>query len=341
MKQFIRKTIILFLMFFIILEIVSRLAFDRVYFNTINIYKDDNDFIENSESEHVDILFLGSSRVAATINSKLFSQLSNKTVINVGRGWSTSGIHIKALEDKLSKSPHFLKNSKVLIEYPGSSFFEECYEETQFNVNENMPHLILPYLNSEEFLLFLKESNNSYKVKINMSFLFLSSTYRTYQYINEKWNRINGPSLEENKIANKGGIRNDNIEVAKQYAIRFAEFQKKEIQQNPVLTKEALDKSSLSKLLQLVRKNKGELLLYKMPLHSLQLSVYNNEKSIQNKKVFQEWLKINNVIVIENDQFEFNDSDFPDTWHLSITRMDEFTSKLYSKMKSERLLTLN
>ncbi|MFP5470113.1 MAG: hypothetical protein ACLGGV_00820 [Bacteroidia bacterium] len=344
MKKFITKIILFSLAFFACTEIVSFFFIDKIYFYSINTYNETTTHSsEQNDTKQVDYLFIGSSRVPATINTKLMKKLSQgKTVVNAGRGYTTVGIHYQAIKNKLKKHPDYLRNATVIIEYPGSGIYTNSFSEDKLRVYESnieneksMPHLLVPYLDFNSFINFLFESKNSLSTKKEMILIYCSATYRSYQYINEKFHSLNAKRIkraDKNNLASEGGIRNDIIAVTKQKAISYAKEQKQNILNTPFLTFEAMEKSSLAKLHNLITKNGGKLLLYEMPLHSLQKNVHNTIKAKQNKEIFEKWLKNKKIPVIYNRKFKYNDSHFPDTWHLSKNRRDEFTTLLYEEI---------
>ena len=126
MKHFIIKTSLFLLIFFASLELISRLVIDPYYFFSINTYnvmperQGFRDIFNLKPTEHVDYLFIGSSRVPATINPSLIMQQDrNKNAIVSGRGYMTEGIHYQALVNKLQKFPNYLKGAKeVFVEDP-------------------------------------------------------------------------------------------------------------------------------------------------------------------------------------------------------------------------------
>lgn len=333
---------------FALIEIYSRLRIDPNYFyaiNTLNEKTEENykNRYKDFDTKHVDYLFIGYSRVPATINPQLIRQLSNgKTVINEGRGYMTPGIHYQALKNKLEEYPDYLKNAVVFIEYPGSQIYTSDFKQDKFLVYEPlvstdkpMPHLLLPHLNWSSFRSFLKESNNSTSVKRELTLLYLFSSYRASQYLNDRFNAKNSVYLSKkrnNKLVSEGGIRNDIIDVAIQKAYDLASQEKKEIMEAPLLTDEIIDNSTFAKLYEIISQNGGKLMVYEMPLHSVQVDIYNTVKAKKNKIVFENWLNNHNIPIIYNPEFKYDDSDFPDIWHLSMERRDEFSTLLYKEI---------
>jgi hypothetical protein len=320
------------------LEVISRIFFDHIYFEKVNIYS--NYPCDVHGDSNVDILFIGSSRVTATINANIISRLTdNRLVINAGRGWSTPAIQLNALVHKLERCPEFIQNSLVIMEYPGYDFYTEAHSKTKYDVNENMPHLLLPYLDIKTFFQFIGESNNNFATKFEMTLLFLSSSYRTYQLINENWNKeLSVSKTKKPELAKDGGIRNDNLEIVRQKAINFFNSRKHILGNTPNLTVELLNSSNLAYLNKLVKQNNGKLLLYQIPTHSQQKNVYDEHKLKINEIILKKWLVKRNIGIYKINEFKYDDNDFPDIMHLSKSRRDEFSEMLVNEMKRDSVL---
>lgn len=349
MKHFIRKFLVISLFCFLVIELISRLFIDPFYFyatNTFNENQCGNDpkCIYSSQSTNsVDYLFIGSSRVPACINSSLLKTISNgKVVVNGGRGYMTPGISYQALKNKLEESPEYLKDAMVFLEYPGYDNYTNAFKDDQMRVHESsfgdktsMPHLILPHLTFKSFLQYWKESNNSIPVKLELSMLYCLSSYRTIPYVNEKFSRLNSELFRtrDAHLVQEGGIKTEGFDFAIQAAIDLANENKAKLEEAPLITKEELNNSSLCKIHELIAAHGGKLIMYQMPLHSVQEDVYSSPQAQKNTQIFEAWLSDCNIRIIYLDKLKFQDKDFPDTWHLARDRRDEFTTSFYHEIE--------
>lgn len=351
MRYFLLRVCLFLFLLLAVVETISRLFIDPGYFSALDTYtvkfpntaKPKN--IEQKETTHIDFLFLGSSRVPATINpEKIMQESPDKIAVVAGRGYTTPGLIHQALSYKLKKYPGFLSGSMVFLEYPDIYEYANPFEQDKFKVWERhqpgdkpMGHLILPYLDFPDLLSFMKESGNTLPVKMNVAMMFFISSYRTGFYVREKLQRskfntiIKLPVVDKN-FAETGGIRNDNIKNAKTMMRRTTNARKREILARPAFSFEMLSISSLSEIHQLITENGGALYLYKMPISTHQQAIFNNQKSIESRKTFELWLTERNIKIISNDSFHYDDSDFPDRWHLKENRRDEFTHLLYQSI---------
>lgn len=344
MKSFITKTALYAFLVFLILEVFCRVFVDRFYFDAIDIYKSKR---ANS------CLFIGSSRVPATIDKTVFSK-NNIPCIVAGRGYTTGGIHLTALQHNLQKNPDYLRNVNVFIEYPENAVFTENARKYQYHVFEPktaafdkpMPHLILPYLNAATLKDFLVQSSNSLSVKIKLFFLYFSSAYRCIlflqarepvEYIFKKAiKNKNKPALQ---LTTAGGIRNDHFSKTRMKALVLARMDSAEYATGKILTADSLKNSILAQITSLVKNNGGRLYMYKMPMHSVQRNILHSDRALQSKQVFDQWLQQNNIPTVFAEGFKYTDNDFPDTWHLSVTRRAEFSSLLINELAAAHYIT--
>jgi hypothetical protein len=348
MKKFILRIGIFIIASFLVLEIFSRIFIDPIYFATINTYnikvEGFSKLFGTKPTPKVDYLFIGNSKVPATINPKIFAGSNNdKIAVVAGRGSMTAGIHYQALSHRLKNYPEYLKDAYVFIEYPDPLVFTNLFIDDEFMVMEHnngksRAHLLLPHLDWPSLLAYLNKSKNSNSTKIEMIPLFLSSAYRTSFFLNEQWAKRNQPFVAKptSLLAIEGGIRNDNIEFAKKMAEEMAEQASENLTNSAMLTFESLNQSSLNKIATLIKENGGKLYMYEMPMHSLQNKFLYNPNLSEYKKVFEKWLEMKGIAVISctDIDFKYSDEDFPDAWHLGINRRDEFSSLLYTTLNA-------
>ncbi len=337
---------------FFLFELFCKLLIDPIYFYLINTYnlKDKSapkckQIIHSfaaKQTAHADYLFIGNSRTASSVNPQIFMQKEpNKTTIVAGKGYTTPGTHYQAIKSKLAKFPEYLKNSLVFIQHTGNENYYQPFDEGHLRVYEPsttsdqaMPHLLLPYLDYESFLIYEKQSTNSIQVKLSMAAIFFSSFYRSIPFITEQMHVFDKPLLKRQKalLTSDGGIRNDKISLVKEQAIALA---KKQIsKQKPAVTTEALDKSMLAYFNKIVTENGGRLSVYVVPMHSIQKRIYTSQKERLNQKVFEQWLTMNDIPIIYNKNFKYADVDLPDVLHLSRERRDDFSLLLYQEIKA-------
>lgn len=348
MKKFILRSCFFILFTFLLLEVVSRVVLDPVYFYTINPYLSPSALTNFTPKDllkpaptHADFLFIGSSRVAASINETTFVEGSPQTSINVGRGYTTAGTHLIALQKIIKNNPNFLKDAKVFIELPGGVIYEEDSIKSKYEVFESMPHLLLPHIDQHDVSSFLA-SNNSNKVKRELCLSYIFSSYRTFPFVKEYKERIINKIITKfdtkketsHSLEDTGGIKTgkEEIDAVKQMAVNIAQRQLKEQKGKQPLTSLALDRSMIACFHKLIVSNGGELILFPVPLHSIQQQLYSTPLSLTNKEVFSKWCQNKQIEIVNMNEFKTSDDDFPDYWHLGKHRKDEFSQILKEKV---------
>ncbi len=342
--------------FLILTELFCRVVVDPAFLYSINVYNERSPnpglkIYGLQETTHADFLFIGSSRVHATIDwETLKENYPSKTTLITGRAYMTPGVHYQALKHKLDDYPDFLKGAKVFIEYSGWGTYTEPFTQARLRVSEPTgpkdiarTQFLIPHLAITDLPSFFRESENNWKIKLQVFFEKISSLYKTKNYLNEKirgfQNRVFSlnKKSETNAVASGGGIKNNGFKRANQEAIAIAKIHASEIENSPVITLSQLDSSTLSAFHILIKQNGGTMHLYKMPLHTIQKSVHESSKALQNQTVFLNWIASHDIKVLESSQFVFDDSDFPDTWHLRLSRRKNFTSLLMKEWKTSTL----
>jgi len=353
MKMFFKKICFGFIPLLLFLEIFCRVLVDPLYFNYVNIFGIKptsyklRDLYNSKEPDHVDYLFIGSSRMNAAINVNILRE-KGLVAINAGRGNITGGIEYCALSNAIAAHPNFIKDAKVVMELFNGIGDIENFKHLRYDVFEPksnseteraMPHLLLPYINFKRLVEFLKYSNNSRSLKVEMIFLYYSSLFRSIPFIREYSGKFLSKyfdkSEKESQLPDEGGIQTDvkNMEWAKQQAILFSDIAtKRQSKENPLAIAE-LDNSMVAQICKLVKQSGGIPILFNMPLHSVQQKIGETTLSKTNKETFKNWASQNGIAIVDVNKFKFTDTDFPDYWHLSLNRRDEFTSLLYEQIE--------
>jgi hypothetical protein len=342
MSKFLRNIIVYGCIMAVMLEVICRLGVDPFYYKAMDMYPPGRN----------NFLFVGSSRVPASIDESVFERNNLKCQV-AGRGYTTGGIHLTALRYKLARDPRFLSETFVLVEYPDALVFEENADKYQYEVYEPktsrydraMPHVILPYLTFKTMIEFIKLSPNSLNVKVKLALLYCSSAYRCILFLQEKQPvqralTLIAPSRNASKsvLATEGGIKNQNFARAKRKAVELALLDSIELASGHLITEAELNSSILSEMNNLVRANGGRLLLFRVPLHSVQKNISASARASENKRIFELWLEKTGIEVLDTKHFQYSNDDFPDTWHLSVNRRSEFSSLLMDELISRKIV---
>lgn len=131
MKRFLKYIISVFILTFVILYLCDFL-YTQVYLNSKPRNK--LQYILNTKNESFDIIFIGSSRVANHIDTKLFDSLSNKKTINLG-------VEGAGLNDNLLQLKLLISNNKISNVFLQIDFNFESDEPSNIAISEAMPFL--------------------------------------------------------------------------------------------------------------------------------------------------------------------------------------------------------
>lgn len=336
-----RKHALQGLILFIFIEILFRIILDPLYFYSSDAYTIDKTgynfkrlYFPESTS-HIDYLFVGESQMAAAINvTEITDRNRSYVAVNAGKGYTTGAVHYWALKKLITENPGIINNSKIILDLNTGMKYLENFKKEEFKIYEGYSHFLLPYLNSRLLLDFVINSDSKLITKFKLVLLYSSSTYRALPFISSKLHEFISGKLNDNTLADVGGIRTDisSIEKARQLLIEtVSENIEKQKYQNPV-TFSDINKSMISNIYELLKSGGGHLVFLDMPLHSFQRAEYETDLQIKNKKIFSEWATQRGIEIICVDDFNYSDDDFPDYWHLASNRSSEFTNKFFDKL---------
>jgi hypothetical protein len=335
----VKKFLLRFLLFLLIPMFTCELVF-RLIPSANNFYlsKVDPFYSLRIEKNKKLYLFIGSSHVRAAIIPEIIDdhlKTENIFTFNAARGMSTATTFYYAL-NKLSEDG-LLKNSVVFLEAPGgiSSYESNVHGDW---IDERDVHLIIPYLDKDSYIQFLKYSSNSLSAKWKLSLNYLLYSSRVFSLIKELYNRnsINDiitkvshkekKQLKEDEMVDQGGIKIDkeSIEKARKFAYAYS---KEVIESQKPINESQWENSRLNEIIDLLKRNNSCLILFRIPLSSVEEQVYQTEISKQNIEVFRKFLMNKEATFMDIDCSSYRDEDFPDLWHLSKSKAIEFSNE--------------
>lgn len=329
------------LMIFILFEIIFRIILDPLYFYSADAYTIDKTgynfkrlyFPENTS--HIDYLFVGESQMAAAISVTELTDFDRSVVaVNAGKGYTTGAVHYWAIRKLIQDNPGIIKNSKIIIDFNTAMKYLENFKKEEFKIYEGYSHFILPYINTRILFDFVKNSDCNSITKMKLVLLYSSSMYRSLPFISAKLHEFISGKLNDNTLADAGGIRTDksSIEKARQLLVETVKDNiEKQKSQNPITISD-INNSMISNINELINAGGGHLVFLDMPLHSFQRTEYDTDLQIKNKETFLEWATQKDIKIISVDDFDYSDDDFPDYWHLASNRSAEFTNKFFDKL---------
>ncbi len=123
-----------------------------------------SEYHNSAASGPLNIVFVGTSRVAGSVSSNLVSKIlseslnRNMRVINAGKGFSSLAIHYFGLQNLYRDHPDNMHEAIVMIEAPSGILL---YAEWNDNwVVDEWPVLMSPMLTSDNLFQFIRNSSS-------------------------------------------------------------------------------------------------------------------------------------------------------------------------------------
>lgn len=339
MRIFIRKVIVFTFIPILFLELVFRITpyVKEKYEERINAYS------KVDPSKPVKYIFIGTSRVQAAVMEEYFSKNDKEGfAINAGRGYSTPVVHYLGLKYLMEKKLANVKDALILIEMPlGNCIYSEGWETARW-VNPHSPHLIIPYLDFKDLCQFWKKSTNTFATKLNVTMHYCFISYRYLNFIGAVIERnsfsdllvktgiIKSPgskSSKEELIVEEGGIKADSTSLKRGRILAvksYAEFENS----LRLIKSEEYNHSLFNDMYQLSKSHGAKMGLFNIPLSSVQQGAYGSTLGRKNAEEFRKYILSNGISVLDI-KFPTSDNDFPDLWHLSKSRADDYTRTMF------------
>jgi hypothetical protein len=312
-----------------------------------------------------DSIIIGSSRVAAAIDSGVFENSFEKITgyktktINAGMGYSTQFIFYVGIRNMLKINSKSLENVEVLIEAPsGMAVYELAYQEP---FHPQRSDLLLTMMRKSDLPLFWSTKLDLNEKCIftwdyltrNIHFFSMGRSYVAENLVKLKSKFSNscinifsldqkGKTLNDlNLLSKEGGTRTDEegILMARKLAINIKKSQDLGIQQ-PLPN---WDKSMVYEIIELVHGAGGRVVFFEMPMHSIMTEPLKTSVGLKDKELFEEMAKTKGCPIIK-PVISITDEDLPDYWHLALNKRASFSNALadaYSKQAKIKGLAIS
>lgn len=310
----------------IVIEVIARLLLPHD-----NWYGELERVTQNNAIKYI---FIGSSRVAGSINPSVFTRSVGtgniqNIAINMGKGDSTLIEHLFGIKKIADTSPNKLKGVVVFLEAPQGFIPIENWQNSW--LNKNYPQLLAKTIRFKDMGAFWFRSGTDFKSKVIVTSYMLSA----YPRLKGRWRsvvfRSNGFNSNTSELTNgilwrATEIRTDDQGI--QNARRLAHTTTNDILSGQkLLADDFWDKSVLKSLNDLVISAGGSLVLFQMPISSIQMKVGLSTIGKRNSLMIYQTLYYNHIPVIVPNIIT-TDDDFPDLWHLRASRSNEYTQSI-------------
>ena len=306
------------------------------------------DFYLNADREAangpVDVVFVGSSRVAASIAPEvvggyLSDSLGTRVkVISAGKGYSTLMLHYFGLQRLYRDHPDNMQGALVLIEAPGG--VPVYLEWSDKWVTDTWPTLMGPLLTRDNVGPFLRESPNTFRAKI---YALAADPLRVVRYarylqptleskFNNRFDSAVAPEADAD-LAGEGGIRTDSAGVAlvREEVLAGTDHKAARDSWN-------WDNSVLADIVKLVRSHGGEVAFFEMPVSSYWTAGYPPGRRELEATSFHEWAGRNQLEYESFPTFQTTDDDFPDLMHMRKSMRNNYSRSVAERLISSGLL---
>ena len=282
-----------------------------------------------AKKETVNYVFLGSSRVACSINSEVFTKsvggaTSRGIAVNMGKGYSTLVEHLFGIERLIAVRPRKLTGVTVFLEAPYGN--PDLVTWQQSWLYPDNPELLAKTMRFAELGRFWFKSEADLKSKLLVTAQMMSATVRA----NGRWKaviynllQVDGYEIAKGPLWLGMEVRTDSegVRNARKLAVTLTDAG---IRDQQTIAWELWEKTVLKSLNDRIRGAGGRLVLFRMPLSSVQQRLYATEIGQKNSRIIGEMLERADIPVI-TPVFRSSDDDFPDLWHLRGSRNAEFT----------------
>jgi hypothetical protein len=305
----------------------------------------------HAERERIDVLFVGSSRVAAAVHVPTFRQavhaLSGRCpqVLNLARGYATITQHALGIRNLVTDHPDRLHGVTVFIEATNGVGRAEDWTSPWFS--REQPWLLVDLLRWRDLLPFWMSRGLNVGDKAHVSARFASrgllTVFNRRERLREQlltegldWlqvlltrgrigeNPLGGESGEGELSGWEAGIRGDHASMvaARRLAVRVTDGIL--ATQKPVRGWEA---SILSDVIAWVRARGGDVVFFETPLSSPFARLDHTPIGQDDRRRFSAQARAWSTPVLPPPA-PLPDDEFPDLWHLSSAAARLFTSSL-------------
>ncbi len=327
----------------LLLEVVVRLAFPLR-----NPFWAEVDQI--AAAHPVQIIFVGTSRVAAAVDAATFAQTlppssNSGYVLNAGMGYTTPAEYYMALRNSLERTPASFQHCTVFIEIDGGIPDPLTWQQPW--AHSARPETLIPFLRRSDLTRFYAASHPlEEKLQLSLDWLLRPSALYTQRHALGNTLYTDTQTLLANALqflapppppppatadlTHAGGIRNDSegVAAARQVAHEYA--QQMLTDQQPI----DWDNTIIADLVRLAQAHKVQIIFFEIPLHTLHQSMYQTPIRRADAEHFRvlaaQW-----HTPILTPEFASTDDDFPDIWHLRHSRAPDYTAALSAAYQTD------
>jgi hypothetical protein len=300
----------------------------------------------DSSNKPVDVLFIGSSRVAAAIDPQAFAEAipdRHLNVVNAGAGYATAAEFHLALRNTFREHPDRLRSAVIFIEAPCAMPDSTSWSDPWSNPAR--PEMLTPLLRWEDVERYWTDvRGETFAVRFEERLhLLFDYTFRFSRLITDRlalgervtevaeWpvkrplkSLVRSENTESRAdLSSAGGIRTDveGVALARQRAYQYmkdALHDQKSVDWNA---------SIIADTVKLAKENGARVVFFDLPIHSAHKAVFETATRQADRAALKNVIQTWNTPFVSAD-FSATDDDFPDIWHLRKSRAADFSRAL-------------
>jgi hypothetical protein len=301
----------------------------------------------DSSNKPIDVLFIGSSRVAAAIDTETFADAvpgPRLNVVNAGTGYANAAEFHLALRNTFREHPDRLRKAVIFIEapfgIPDSTTWSDPWSHPE------RPEMLPPLLRWEDVARYWRNVRGEsavIRLEKRLRFLF-DYAFRFSRLVTDRLalgehflgfvespikHALKSFAPQSNQsavrvdLSTAGGIRNDPEGVA------LARKRAQEYFEKALKAQQRVDwsKAFIADSVKLAQQNGARVVFFDLPVHSAQKSISETPTRQADRAAFREAIQTRDTPLVISD-FSTSDDDFPDIWHLRKSRAADFSRAL-------------
>lgn len=278
-----------------------------------------------------DVLLIGTSRVAASINSQDFDQEVSNALgrpfrsLNLGMGFTNMAEYYFALKAVRDAKPDALRGATVLVEVPRGLPEYMTWDDDWIVGDGTEP--LARYMPPSELPKFLARSKTPFVHKSAITARVLFGYREGYSRIRGRvYNTLSERLVPSTKtdLSDAGGIRTDSAGIL---AVRAAAVEVAQMGLADSTPWVDYGSTILKEVIDLVRESGGTVYLFDMPISEIQAVSRLTPQRLREKALFEAEARSWGTPILQTG-FQSTDADYPDYWHMSTTRSGEFSRLL-------------
>lgn len=304
------------------------------------------------DTARVDVMLVGNSRVAASIDAAVFAEAITASterpahVLNVGQGYATPATHYFALTRLIDQYPDRFRGVTVLVEARDGLPDEATWTDEW--AHPEWPTLLSPVIPASALPGFWIQSANEAQTKALVTASSAFRSIRLWTFIRARIQHLLSGAAEtlasgltspaapgvaagdNPDLTDAGGIRTDSagVALARKRALAATDGNDGHIPLHDWSTSVWAD---LHRALQAAG---GHLAFFDVPMSSVDRAAFDGPSFNESRMAFAAWREAHRIALLQ-PSVSFDDTVFPDYYHLATSASASYTQSLAEAFVSD------